>query len=174
MPDPRQMLDVLKRELPAHGDLHYWGSIPKGKLDNVCKLYRIADPTQVLLLYDDTLFGSAAEGFIVTASHFGFKCSFEDPELFELQHLRPADVRCEGDKLLVKGKGVEITGGEAGLLAGGAARALWQILGGAPAAAPPVAHHAPQPAPQAWTCAYCGSLNPGDAFSCQRCTAPRR
>ncbi len=57
------------------------GAIPEDKLAQVCRVVSLQDPGSVLLLCDDTLFGGVSEGFIVTASQFGFKAISFDPHI---------------------------------------------------------------------------------------------
>ncbi|MBW2526093.1 MAG: hypothetical protein JRI23_18070 [Deltaproteobacteria bacterium] len=108
--DEMDLVRLLERDLPACGDLYWRGRIPRRKLGTVCKLYGIADPQRVLVIYDDTLFGSAAEGFLFTATHFGFKGIAEDPVWIPLAQMPLIKVVRRKGGLWVKDVKVEITG----------------------------------------------------------------
>lgn len=57
-------------------DLHAHPHIPENKLNNAISAYaKSVDKGRVLFLYDDTLFGSAKDGYIITDSAFYYKSS---------------------------------------------------------------------------------------------------
>jgi len=116
--DPNAVLEYWKQALPLHEGIHYRGAIPEDKLAKVCEVYRLSDPGSVLVLYDDTLFGGASEGFIVTASQFGFKAISTDPQLVTFTELNPGDVQYDGQQVTVRGEIVAMTGNVAALKTG--------------------------------------------------------
>ena len=116
--DPNAVLDYWKQALPLHDGVHYRGAIPEDKLAKVCEVYRLSDPQSVLILYDDTHFGGASEGFIVTASQFGFKVIADAPHLVTFRELNPGDVQYDGQQVTVRGEIVAMTGDVAALKAG--------------------------------------------------------
>lgn len=133
---PGELLRLLRAELPAHCDLYYRGRIPAGKLKTVTHLYQLADPDEVLVLYDDTLFGSAAEGFLFTPTHFGFKELGSPPVLLALDALEREHVERDGQELRVKGRRVEITGATVADIADSVERILLRIAEAPPESAP--------------------------------------
>jgi hypothetical protein len=57
-------------------DLHFSNKIQKSKLSNAISAYaKSVDPDRVIFLYDETFFGSAKEGYLITDSGFYYKSS---------------------------------------------------------------------------------------------------
>lgn len=169
--DPSTLMDIFRRELPAHGSVYYQERIPPRKLAKVAGQYEV-DPSEVLVLYDDTVFGGAAEGFIVTPTHVGFKALVESPILLRWVDLRPSDVAWRGEKLVVKGYETEFTGVDGAKLKIPTGRALLTVLGADPAVFGTGVTPTDPPA-ASWACAYCTGHNPATSFTCQGCGAPR-
>ena len=75
---------IEKRVIAAaktRSDLHF-RSIPPRKLDNAISTYaKSVDPDRALFLYDDTVFGSAKEGFLITDSAFYYHIGAQDLQL---------------------------------------------------------------------------------------------
>jgi hypothetical protein len=73
------MIELVRRHLGVRDELFVAPAIPEKKERNVRKLHRIGPEERVLTLYDNTVFGSAEEGFVLTDQRFCWKESFEDP-----------------------------------------------------------------------------------------------
>jgi hypothetical protein len=133
--EANRLLDFWKQVLPVHDDVYFQGAIPEAQLRKVCSIYSLPDPEGVLLVYDDTLFGGGGDGFVLTASHFGFKSLAFGPQLVAFSDLTPGDIQYDGRQVTVRGEQVEITG-EVAALKAGVGRALRQTLQGYRAAGP--------------------------------------
>ncbi len=103
------LLDILHQEMPLHDRLFFRGQIPARKLRNACKVHSITEPGQVLLLYDDTVFGSAKLGYVFTPNAFAFRGTLEHPALVEYRHLTPGDIENKGKSVTVKERKIEFT-----------------------------------------------------------------
>jgi hypothetical protein len=68
------------------------GTIPDTKLENARKTYAPDIPAgDVLMVYDDTVFGSAKDGFLLTTSGIYWRNSFENPDRLEFRELTTVD-----------------------------------------------------------------------------------
>jgi len=65
---------IVRAAVKTLSDLHMAPAIPEKKLKNAIDAYaKTVDAERVLFLYDDTVFGSAKEGFLITDSGFYYK-----------------------------------------------------------------------------------------------------
>jgi len=83
------MIELIRRHLGVHDDLFVAPTIPEKKERNVRKIYKIGEDERVVALYDNTVFGSAEEGFVVTDRRFCWNESFEDPHSVPWDQLSP-------------------------------------------------------------------------------------
>lgn len=83
-------------------DIYFSPNIPQKKLTNAIKKYaQCLRPGEVLALYDDTLFGSAEDGFIIAKKGIWYKNSFEKPRFFLYTQLYSADMDFNDKKLIL-------------------------------------------------------------------------
>ena len=88
---PSDLLEEIQKSLEGFTDKSLFvGTIPPKKLHNAIKTYatKVA-PEDVLLLYDDTVFGSAKDGFLLTAEGAYWRNDGGD----EPERLRYAEIR---------------------------------------------------------------------------------
>ena len=78
---------------PEHDKIHLRGEIPERKLATAVKTYELSDPDSLLLLYDDTVFGSAKDGFILTDKRLCYKNIACDPVMLEWDAIEPEAIR---------------------------------------------------------------------------------
>lgn len=75
--------------ITIHNKFHFWPNIPRKKLDNVLKSYAAGvQPSQVLLLVDNTVFGSAKDGAVLTPHQIIAHNPMEDPVRISLKDIQ--------------------------------------------------------------------------------------
>jgi hypothetical protein len=75
--------------ITIHNKFHFWPNIPRKKLDNVLKSYAEGvQPSQVLLLVDNTVFGSAKDGAVLTPNQMIAHNPMEDPVRISLKDIK--------------------------------------------------------------------------------------
>jgi hypothetical protein len=122
-----RLVALARQKLGEVEHVYYHPSIPAPKLRSSLAM-RARDET-VAVLYDDTLFGSAAEGFFLTPERVGWKNLVGPPLAARWVEIDPAAVSASGN-IVFLGPGaiqitarVDIVAGVAGLLASLAAEA---------------------------------------------------
>lgn len=66
---PNLIENTIRNLVKNENNLYFKSKIPEKKLNNAIKKYASSvDPTRVIFLYDDTVFGSATDGFLITDS----------------------------------------------------------------------------------------------------------
>ena len=90
---PSELLEVIKKSLAGFTEKRLFiGTIPPKKLNNAIATYATqVSPEDVLLLYDDTVFGSAKDGFILTAEAVYWRNSDGHPERLRYAEIRKVD-----------------------------------------------------------------------------------
>lgn len=73
------MIELIRRHLGVHDALFVAPAIPEKKERNVRKVYKLDHDERVVALFDNTVFGSAEEGFVFTDRRFCWNENFEDP-----------------------------------------------------------------------------------------------
>lgn len=63
---------------------------------------------RILVLYDDTLFGNADDGFILTSSHFCWENLMEDPQSRTWRQLNPERIEAQEDGVAL-GNGAQVS-----------------------------------------------------------------
>jgi hypothetical protein len=105
-----RLLEILERHFEGVSPrCHLSPKIPPGKLRKVRDAYGgfVASDDDVLVLYDDSVFGGGREGFLFTMRGFGCKRTAEGPMSVRYSRLAPGQVRLErGKKLVVREKPV--------------------------------------------------------------------
>jgi hypothetical protein len=85
--------------------IFFSGSIPDKKLNNAISSYGFQSKTKdVILLIDDTVFGSAKDGLLITDHHICAKEAFESPWQISLDTI--SSVKMDGGRLIINNKPV--------------------------------------------------------------------
>lgn len=166
-----QLSRLALKHLGKAGPVFYAPGIPPKKLRNAREAHRdrLEVGESVVVLYDDTVFGSAEDGFLLTPQRLCWKNIATRPQSVRWQDLDPGTVTTSKSEVLIAGEPITLTG-QAGLVPL-AARMLQEIAdliqrGGA----------RPSPAPAASAaverCAYCGLRLPGEVVFCPGCGGP--
>lgn len=98
--------DVLRQHLGVDDSLFYAPAIPAKKEANARRAHRIAGDEVVLALFDDTVFGAADEGFVVTARRLCWTNHDGDAKQALWPELRAERLTIEDDALCIDGVGV--------------------------------------------------------------------
>ncbi|MEZ4318367.1 MAG: TIGR02996 domain-containing protein [Myxococcota bacterium] len=77
--------------------------IPARKARNARASHAVPDDERLLVLYDDTLFGGASDGVVITTVRLSVKELLENPRAVRWDHLVPGDVAVDGNTLRVGG-----------------------------------------------------------------------
>lgn len=90
--DTAGLLEEIEKSLDEFTDKNLWvGTIPPKKLNNAIATYAPkVSPEDVLLLYDDTVFGSAKEGLLLTAEAVYWRRDGQ-PERLRYAEIRKVD-----------------------------------------------------------------------------------
>lgn len=95
----------------SHDALFYAPKIPADKLKSARATHRasLERDEQVLVLFDDTVFGGADDGFIVTSERFAWKNIMESPKSFAWDEIDADEVDYSEEGLTVMGEAVQIS-----------------------------------------------------------------
>lgn len=172
-----------RRRLPAEADFYFGKAIPTRKLKGAAGVHAEwfggTGSRAAVVLYDDTVFGSAKDGFLMSAERLCVRNYLEDPWSVAWAHLDPATVREEGDRVYVGDAYIKLTAKKehsAALarLIVELARAAQGWVVYADGSAPP-----PEPAPPArevlpgyLRCPYCSVIHKMEDSRCTACGAP--
>jgi len=99
----------------GEGDDHYfYPEIPASKEDNAREVHAavLRPDERVLVLYDDTVFGAADDGFVLTTTRICWRNIMDDPCIISWASLDPATVSVADDGLVVAGRPLHITTGD--------------------------------------------------------------
>lgn len=105
------VLSLAKRHLGV-GDCRYFSpDIPASKEANARKRHKSSLPEteRMLVLFDDTVFGAADDGFVITVKRLCWHNILEDPYMIEWAELDPADVRVDKSEVVVAHGKVQLT-----------------------------------------------------------------
>jgi hypothetical protein len=125
---PYEIVALARERLAGGSAVYYAPSIPPDKEGNARAVHEahLPESEQVLVLHDATLFGGAADGFLITAERLCWKNLFEHPRQVAWSELEPAAVVAEAGRVGIAGGGIQISAdlipGTARLLAEMAAR----------------------------------------------------
>jgi hypothetical protein len=102
---PDEIVSLARRWLGEGGSVYYAPSIPPAKADHARRIHaqHLPESEALLVLYDGTVFGSAENGFVVTAARLCWKNLFEHPRQIEWSALDPAGVEPGDGSVLVAG-----------------------------------------------------------------------
>ena len=123
-----EIVSLAEKRMGLGSAVHYAPSIPPGKEAGARRVHALHLPESepILVLYDGTVFGSAAEGFIATAERLCWKNLLEHPRQIAWTDLDPATIVPAGTSIGVAGGSVDVASevipGAAGFLVDMAAR----------------------------------------------------
>ncbi|MFT5679750.1 MAG: hypothetical protein ACI8RZ_000655 [Myxococcota bacterium] len=172
---PADSLAEQLRRLALHhlgkaSPVFYTPGIPPKKLRNAREVHnKQLDPDEaVVVLYDDTVFGSAQDGFILTARRLCWKTVVVSPQSICWADLDPSGVTTESNEVFINGDPITFTGQAA--LVPPAAQLFREIAdlvqrGG-------VVEAGAAPSVSIERCLYCGLRLTLDAVRCRGCGGP--
>jgi hypothetical protein len=173
-----QIDHIVKQE--AHNKNFYFHHAPPAKLHNATLSYApgMGRDETFIFLYDDTLFGSAKDGFILTTKRLYYRNQTESPMVASLADICDMTV----DSGTFTGKLVFVThqgSFSVGILSATEKLALFNVmqktlglLGGLEGTAAPAQNETPSPKPRVLECAGCGARHDGNARTCIYCDSP--
>jgi hypothetical protein len=106
------ILALLRQHFGADDSLYLRPTIPPKKEAGARRVHATSLPAdeRILALYDDTVFGSGEDGFVVTARRVCWKNIGGEPRSIEWRFLEPESIVPEGRTLAVSGLVIEISG----------------------------------------------------------------
>lgn len=135
-PTETAMLDLARRRLGARDSLYFDGNIPAGKLEAAYATHG-AGIGRVLAQYDDTLFGGADDGFVLTAAALHWKNLAEEPRALRWVDLDPASVEAAEDGVTLGDQKIDVVLVEGKPMIAGAARLISELAAWAQGHGPP-------------------------------------
>ncbi|MFO0591352.1 MAG: hypothetical protein U0441_27640 [Polyangiaceae bacterium] len=101
-----RILRAARRHLGERGWIHYRPSIPRRMLEAARAIHagRIEDERDVLVLYDDTVFGSGADGLVLTERAVCWRSFLGDAEAIRWDDLDVTRIVVDGDLLYLDGE----------------------------------------------------------------------
>lgn len=105
------VLALAKRHLGVGDSRYFSPNIPASKEKNARAVHKAALPEgeRVLVLFDDTVFGAADDGFVLTTRRVCWHNILEDPYAVEWSELDPEDVRLDDDEVVVAHGKLQLT-----------------------------------------------------------------
>ena len=106
-----RLTSLARRHLGEVEDLFYHPSIPPPKLRRATATHaaQLAPGEAVAVLYDDTVFGSAEEGFLITSKRLCWKNLTGGPESAEWRAIEPESISSGGNLVYVMGGAIQLT-----------------------------------------------------------------
>ncbi len=106
------VLTLLRQHLTGADSMYLRPTIPTKKEINARNVHAGSLPTgeMILALYDDTVFGSAEDGFIITSRRVCWKNIASRPHMIEWCNVDPDRLWCEDRKLYIGAGAIEISG----------------------------------------------------------------
>jgi hypothetical protein len=97
--------------LGEHASLFFHPKVPKDKLKAARKVHdaSLDSDERVLVLFDDTVFGGADDGFIVTVEQLAWKNIMEEPKQFYWSDIDPEQVEWSEEGLTVMDEAIQIS-----------------------------------------------------------------
>ena len=86
---PAVILKLARRHIGEQPAIFYAPALPARKLRTVRTLHRLPEPERVLVIIDDTLFGSAAEGVVITNQRVCWKHLLDPPDAMLWAEMKP-------------------------------------------------------------------------------------
>jgi hypothetical protein len=96
-----RLVSLARSYLGEVEPMYYCPAIPPAKLSSARAVHAasLAPDEPVAVLYDDTVFGSAKDGFLVTPSRLCWKNFDEAPAAMEWAAIEPERVRCDANRV---------------------------------------------------------------------------
>jgi hypothetical protein len=109
--EPR-VVSLARRYLGEVEPMYYDPAIPPAKLANALAIHAVnfAAGERVAVLYDDTVFGGAKDGFLVTPSRLCWRNFSEDPAMLEWTAIDPERISYETNRVHLTAGTVKLTG----------------------------------------------------------------
>jgi hypothetical protein len=106
-----RLASLARRHLGEVDDVYYHPSIPEAKLANARRTHALHLPEDepIVVLYDDTLFGGADDGFVLTPERLCWKNLVDAPAMLAWEEIEPEDVRHAGNLVHVMGSGIQLS-----------------------------------------------------------------
>ncbi|APR83974.1 Hypothetical protein A7982_09323 [Minicystis rosea] len=105
-----RLVALARRHLGEVDGIYYFPSIPLRKHHNARTVHadHLAEGEEVAVLYDDTLFGSAEEGFLLTPARLCWKNLATDPEMLTWSAVDPNLVTASGNAVSLMGHTIHV------------------------------------------------------------------
>ncbi|MEZ4411043.1 MAG: hypothetical protein R3A52_31870 [Polyangiales bacterium] len=105
------VLALAKRHLGVGDSRYFSPHIPASKEKNAREMHKASLPEgeRVLVLFDDTVFGAADDGFVLTTRRVCWHNILEDPYAVAWADLDPEDVRLDDDEVVVAHGTLQLT-----------------------------------------------------------------
>lgn len=162
------VLGYLKQHLSGHDSVYVYPGLPQKKERNVRRVHAAHLPPNeyILAMRDDTVFGSAEEGFVITSKRLCWKNIAESPLSVDWQYIDPDDISQDDSYLCLGSRRIQITGDQDGLM--DACEEVFPVLAysAKKALAPTKKAEATVP------CPICARPNPPRYERCLGCGAP--
>ena len=106
------VLTHLRASFAGADSLYFCPTVPPKKEHGARRVHAGHLPPNewILALYDDTVFGSGEDGFVVTSRRLCWKNVAERPHMIEWRHLDPERMFADGRKLVLGAGAIEISG----------------------------------------------------------------
>ena len=102
------LLNVFTSRLSSQDRVYLKPDIPPRKLRSAREAHHLAEEL-ILVLYDDTMFGSGKDGFVLTASGIHWKNFLEEPQCISYAQLDPETLSVSGFIFELAGGQINIT-----------------------------------------------------------------
>ena len=108
---PSEIVALARERLGTGSAVYYAPSIPPDKEGNARAVHEahLPESEAILVLHDATLFGGAADGFVITAERLCWKNLFEHARQVTWRDLEPAAVVAEAGRVGIAGGGIQIS-----------------------------------------------------------------
>jgi hypothetical protein len=109
---PARIVALVREHLGETSDLYVDPDIPKAKQRNALDVHadHLGSSEPLIVLFDDTVFGSAREGFILTSERIAWKNISEDPKALAWAEVADAVVERNDGSVTLLGGRIDITG----------------------------------------------------------------
>lgn len=131
-----ELVALARRRLGSQDSLYFHGSIPRGKLKAAHETHGDSIG-RVLVQYDDTLFGGADDGFVLTASALHWKNLTEDPQMLLWEDIDPSSVAPSDGAVTLSHQRIDVVLEEGKPMLAGIARLISDLAAWARGHGPP-------------------------------------
>jgi len=131
-----ELVALARRRLGSHDSLYFHGSIPRGKLKAAHETHGDSIG-RVLVQYDDTLFGGADDGFVLTAAALHWKNLTESPRMLLWEDIDPSSVGSNDEGVTLSHQRIDVVLEEGKPMLAGIARLISDLAAWARGHGPP-------------------------------------